>query len=266
MGGSSGGGGGAGGGGSVPIYQFSGQPQADVNAQTATSNLYNNPQAQQIYNQAQGSLGGIPSQNTGYNPANVTQQGLNVQDAAAGLPAMMQQIYRTSFDPQQALFQSMQQQVTDQTNAQLSNQGLTGSPFAAGIMGQNLSGLDINWQNNLLNREAQGAQAISGLESQFGKSQQTSAALQFQGPQSQMETSSALSNLNSAVLAQDQQAIGDWLNYLTAGTQAGATAASEQMALNDQSLTAQQMNMQQQQAQQQMGMSLLSGIAGKAGG
>lgn len=55
--------------------------------------------------------------------------GVNVQDAAAGLPYMGQQIYQQAFDPQQALLQQMQQQVTDQTNAQLANSGLIGSPF-----------------------------------------------------------------------------------------------------------------------------------------
>lgn len=251
----------------MPVYQFANQPQTDFNATAATSNLYNNPQAQNIYNQAQGSIGGIPQNNTGYNPANVTQQGINVQDASSGLPYMAQQIYQTGFDPQQALFQGVQQQVTDQTNAQLSNQGLQGSPFAAGIMGQNLSGLDVNWQNNLLNRETQAAGAINPTIQQYGQSQQQSAGLQQSGPQSQMEASAALSGLNSAALAQDQQAIGDWLQYLGQGTQASGTAAQEQMSLNSQALQAQGMNMQANQASQQQTMGMLGqGLSLMAGG
>lgn len=267
--GGSGGSGASGGGGSVPVYQFSNAPTADFNATAATSNLYNNPQAQNIYNQAQGSLGGIPSQSTGYNPQNVTQQGLNVQDASAGLPFMAQQIYQTGFDPQQALFQSMQQQVTDQTNAQLANQGLQGSPFAAGVMGQNLSGLDINWQNNQLSREAQAAQAINPTINQYGQSQQQSAALQQSGPQSQMSVSDFLSGLNSQVLGQSQMAIGDWLSYLSGATTAAGTAAQEQMGLNQQALTAQGMNMQANQASQAQtlgALGQLGGIGGMMGG
>jgi hypothetical protein len=271
--GGSGGSGSSGGGGSVPVYQYANQPTADFNATAATSNLYNNPQAQNIYNQAQGSVGGIPQNNTGFDPQNVTQMGVNVQDAAAGLPYMGQQIYQSAFDPQQALFQQMQQQVTDQTNAQLSNQGLQGSPFAAGVMGQNLSGLDINWQNNLLNRETQGATAVTGLEKQYGDSAQMAAGLQFQGPQDQMTTSSALSGLNSQALGQSQMAIGDWLNYLQGGTQAAGTAASEQMQLNAQALQAQGMNMQANQASQaqtlglaQQGLSGISGLMSGKGG
>jgi hypothetical protein len=266
MGGSSGGGG-AGGGSSVPIYQPSGQPQADVNAQGAISNIYNNPEFQKIYGQAQGSVGGIPGMNTGYDPRNVTQQGINLQDAASGLPYMMQQIYQTAFDPQQALFQQMQQQVTDQTNAGLAQSGLTGSPYAEGIRGQNMAALDTNWQDHLLSREAQGAQSIDQLLGQYGKANIESAGLQFQGPQSQIQISEALAGLNQAVQSQNQQAVSDWLQYLSQGTQAGSAAAQQQMSLNEQSLQAQQMNMQKEMQFMNMGMGLLGPMlsAGKGG-
>jgi|GEM_PF-7028362 len=58
----SGGSGATGGGGSVPVYQYANQPAADFNATAAISNLYNNPGFQNIYNQAQGSVGGIPAE------------------------------------------------------------------------------------------------------------------------------------------------------------------------------------------------------------
>jgi len=267
MGGSSGGGGGKGG-SAVPIYQYGNMPTADYNATAAISNLYNDPQNQQIYNQAQGSLGGIPQYNTGYNPANVTQQGINVQDASAGLPYMAQQIGAAGFDPQGALFQRMQQQITDQTNSSLAQQGLQGSPFAQGIMGQNLASLDANWQQQALDRMIKSAESASGLVNQFGKSQQQSAALQQAGPQSQMDVSNFLSGLNATRLSQAQQAITDWLGYLQGGTQASSAAAQEQMALNDQELKAHQMNNERAMGIAKMAIggaqSLMGGMRGKA--
>ena len=63
-------------------------------------------------------------------------------------------IYQTAFDPQQALFNQLTQQTTDQTRAADSARGLAMSPYSVGNESQALSNFDINWQNQQLQRSA----------------------------------------------------------------------------------------------------------------
>jgi hypothetical protein len=80
------------------------------------------------------------------------------EGAAAGLYGAGQGILNTAFDPQQALYNRTQQQVMDQANAVNAMSGLSGSPYGAGVAGHTLSNFNIDWQNNLLQRQLQGVQ------------------------------------------------------------------------------------------------------------
>lgn len=74
-----------------------------------------------------------------------------------------QQIMTTAMDPQNALYDRSKQQMTDQVRASLAARGLDMSGAGAGIENQALSNFNIDWQNNLLNRQVAGAGAYTGL-------------------------------------------------------------------------------------------------------
>lgn len=73
------------------------------------------------------------------------------------------QILSTGFDPQSSLYNQLQQQTLDQSNATNSMYGLGSSPYGAGVANQNLSGFNINWQNQQLQRELQAAQGYGSI-------------------------------------------------------------------------------------------------------
>lgn len=99
------------------------------------------------------------------NPA-VTAAQRYGQDTAEQLIGTGEQIQNAAFDPQQALYQRTQQQLQDQTNVNLANSGVASTPYGQSVLGNTLGNFNIDWQNNLLNREIQGGQAASGLYGQ----------------------------------------------------------------------------------------------------
>lgn len=310
------GGGGGGSQGGPPIYQLSGMGTADYNTQAGIANIQQNPQLQNIYNQAQGSLGYIPASPSGYNPQQIVQSGQNIQGAAAqlpqsstnvysaiqgmpgmasdvsaasqGLPYMAQQIYQTGFDPQNALFNQLQQQVADQTGSIEAMQGLGGTPYAAGLEAQNLANFDTAWQNNLLNRETQAGQsanqllqgyagdqtAAGGILGQYGQGalQSGQLAQQYgqllaqgadvmaQAPQMQSMISNALQSMASMPIQQQQQAVADQLQYLSTGNQAESVGVQAQGVANQAA--------QAQAAQMMQGLGMMGSMLGgmKGGG
>lgn len=62
-------------------------------------------------------------------------------------------ILQQGFDPQQALFNQQQNLVQQQAQAAAAAAGLGGSAYGASTVGNTLGNFDLNWQNNLLNRE-----------------------------------------------------------------------------------------------------------------
>lgn len=82
----------------------------------------------------------------------------------AGLPAA-QSILNTGFDPQRALYDRSYQQMQQQENAGAAQQGLSGSPFAAGLANDASRNFNIDWQNNQLGRETQALGAFDSATS-----------------------------------------------------------------------------------------------------
>lgn len=78
---------------------------------------------------------------------------------AANLNQYANQILGTAFDPQQALYNQLQNQVSQQAQAADAAAGLGGSAYGASTVGNTLSNFDINWQNQQLARQAQGLSA-----------------------------------------------------------------------------------------------------------
>ena len=170
--------------GGRPYYQPTGQGSADANYQALSqllsgNNTDTNALANQLYLQslqdqlgtnyapylqAAGQSGALSGQQ-----ANMAQSGAQALQGQAGVAQGQGQsafdaglnTYLTSLDPQSALFNQLQQQVTDQTNAGQAARGLGNSAQGAGELQQNLNYFDTNWQNQQLARQQQGAQALN---------------------------------------------------------------------------------------------------------
>ncbi len=91
--------------------------------------------------------------------AQIASQGGN---AGTGLMGAGQNILNTSQDPQNALYDRTLQQVQDQARAANSAAGLGMSGVGAGAEDQAVNNFNIDWQNNQLGRQIQGAQGASG--------------------------------------------------------------------------------------------------------
>lgn len=95
----------------------------------------------------------------------------NANDILGNIPGLSDasnQILKTGFDPQNALYNRTQQQLTDQLRAANAASGLSSSPYGAGLEGQGLSNFNIDWQNNLLNRMNTAAGGAATLQGAIG--------------------------------------------------------------------------------------------------
>ena len=119
------------------------------------------------------------------------QQLLNLGGMAQPLAT---QISQTAFDPQSALYNQQYQQNQQQVNAVNAQNGVAGSPFGAGLAQQSGQNFNLNWQNNQLARQAQGAGAISTLGSFASGVDQVGGALGSQGLTTQAQGSALPSN------------------------------------------------------------------------
>jgi hypothetical protein len=71
-------------------------------------------------------------------------------------------ILNLGLDPQQALYSRTAQQVTDAQQAANAAAGIGSSPYGAGVAGQTAANFNIDWQNNLLGRQATAGQTAAG--------------------------------------------------------------------------------------------------------
>lgn len=82
------------------------------------------------------------------------------------------QLYQMGFDPQQALYNKLQQQNTDQSAVMASMYGVGSSPYGAGLADQSNTNFNINWQNQQLQRALDASQGIgrdvTGAQQMYG--------------------------------------------------------------------------------------------------
>jgi len=193
-----------------------------------------------------------------YQPYVQQQQQLGQSYGAAGqqLQQAGQQLYQTAFDPQQALYNRTQQQVGDQANAISSQYGLGQSGAGAGMAQQANENFNIDWQNQQLQRQTQGAQGLAalsqqGLQDQGQASQIPLTAQQYAAAQPGANASAYASGLATAMSPYQQQQ-NQAIPYMNYGSGAGANAYSNTLAGN------------QFAAQQQAGA--LKGLGNAVGG
>lgn len=82
---------------------------------------------------------------------------------------LAQSIIQTGFDPQSALYSRSWQQNIDQTNAINAMNGVSGTPYGAGLMTQANQNFNIDWQNQQLGRQLS---ALGGYGSALGAATQ----------------------------------------------------------------------------------------------
>lgn len=90
-------------------------------------------------------------------------EGLAGQMGNAVLPLM-----ESGFDPRAALFNRTEGRLMDQTNAINSMSGVGGTPYGASVGANAMSNFDIDWQNQQLARQAQGAAAAGNAANTAG--------------------------------------------------------------------------------------------------
>lgn len=116
------------------------------------------------------------------------QQGYNAYGAANQLygqmgqiPGLENQLVGSAFDPQNQLYQYLQAQNMNQTNADLAARGLNMSGAGAGIANQSNQLFNQNWQNNLLQRQLMGVQGVGALNQSSGQLGAIGSTLGTQG-------------------------------------------------------------------------------------
>jgi hypothetical protein len=132
-----------------------------------------------------------------------------------------QQILTTAFDPQNALYARTQQQVQDQAGAQLAASGVGSTPFGQGVMGQDLSNFNIDWQNNQLSRESQGLSSYDSLLGSAASGYGAATNLGASGAALPYDTSNAINNASLGALQTEQglyntptQTAGNWVQQV----------------------------------------------------
>lgn len=165
--------------------------------------------------------------------------GLMGMQGATGLQQGANSILNTAFDPQSALFNQTQQQVSDQSNAANAMAGLGGTPYGASVAANAASNFDINWQNQQLGRQRQGLQSAGSIYPEASNLYATSGGLPYSTGAN--ITGNALQGLGSAVqlgnqqYALPQQVLQDLSGYMNQGQNASQLSGQlGQMGLQEQ--------------------------------
>lgn len=235
-------------------------------AQGFTQNIVNNPYVPQYQGAAD-----FASQIGSGAAVNNFNYGNYLQSQGAGNFPMATSLWQVSADPQSALFNRLQGQVTDQTRAANAAAGVGTTPYGASVEANALSNFDINWQNNELQRMLQGGQGVTNLQGAGTNLINAGGTLNTQAPQNYLNANATpwgvyntvnqtpfqqLQNMGAfgqSASTLPQTAFSDYMSYLGAGNQAGGVAnqnAQVQLA------QAQAVNQQNQQFGNQIGAGL----------
>jgi hypothetical protein len=221
--------------------------QGGVNAYNTTQGLL--PAATAGIGQAQGQLSAADLA--------AVQSYLGLTGAIPGLTQGMgaaNAVLQQGFDPQNTLYNQQYAQQQDQQNAINAMNGVAGSPYAAGVSGQQSQNFNTQWENQKLGREesalgaygteqstvasaATGANAAASTLGTKGLDTQAQAAqlpydLALQQDQAQLQALLAQIQGTNASLAPTQQGVTDQGAYLNIGQTAGQGAINAAQANN----------------------------------
>jgi len=166
--------------------------------------------------------------------ANVGQQFTGIGGSLAGqaqgqlnqFSPFVSQALQTGFDPQRALYARQFQQQQDQTRAALAANGVGATPYGAGIEAQANNNFNLDWQNQMLQRQQTGAQTAEGLA---GAGVGNAASLLGAGTSAAQAGLGLGQSVDTQQFNAQQQAIQDFIQYAlgnTANSQAFTGAAN----------------------------------------
>lgn len=237
------------------------------------ANLYSNPYAGQFQTGA-GQAAGMGQAAAG----NQFNLGGNLAGWGQSILPYSQPLMQSAFDPQQQLYNYMQNQNLQQANVENAMAGVAATPYGAGVADQSNQLFNINWQNQQLARQLQGiqglgalGQAATGAET-AGTGMQAGAAPQWlqsamypyataqQIGGDQNQAIASLLGIAGSAQAPTQQSIMDYLTLLQAQTGAQQVFANQPA----------QLGLQQAQLEQgawnQLGTGLGSAVGWLSGG
>jgi hypothetical protein len=205
-------------------------------AQSTFQNLYNNPFANQ-WQTASNTAAGLGQ------GAALGQYGAGGAFTGAGVGTIpyAQMIMNTGLDPQNALYNRTLQQLQDQVRVGEADRGIATTPYGAGIENQALSNFNIDWQNNLLNRQIQAAGGAGDLLGRGASVAGAGGQMGYGGAQNFASFGGLPYGTYGAIGGGQNQALQNWL----ALAQGGENLAQPQ--INDYLNYLQQGNQAQQQ-------------------
>ena len=259
-------------------YQYGNLSGADAGAYGGTQGLgaynvaaQNLPQYQSLVQQGVNNpyAGGYQQ---GANATGAAQFGAGANIAGSSLSQLpnVQALIQMGFDPQQALYQQLQNQNQQQSLATLGQSGVAGTPYGQGVNNQNNTNFNLGWENQALQRASTAEQGAGSLLSSITGNTGAGLGMMQQGAGLPYNTfqginANALGTLSGAgqygqqASTIPQTQISDYLAYLSGGTgQQGVNNQTGQLGLN-------QANMAFQQ-NQQFGNQIGGGLAGLAKG
>jgi hypothetical protein len=137
----------------------------------------------------------------------------------------------TAFDPMQSLHNTQATQNLNRQNAINAMSGVAGTPYGAGVTGQNQQGFEQNWLNQMLQRQATGLQAGGAALTQGGQLGNTGLNTILSSQLAPYNTwNQQVGNQQNALLSAfnpQQNILQDTLNYLKTGQ--GASELSGQL-------------------------------------
>jgi len=137
------------------------------------------------------------------------------------------------------------------------------TPYGAGLENQALNNFNIDWQNNQLQRQIQGGQAASGLQSGAAGQYANASAMPYGAAQTiggnQFDSLRNLGGFGTSAAQIPQQQIQDYQNYLGWGTGQQGMGNQAQLGLGNWELNQANQGFNQQNA-------MFGGLGKLAGG
>lgn len=214
------------GGGSAPsIPQYSNFGAADQGSISGTQALANaGNTTSNLFNQVLPSYAGN-FQGTSYTPQQGVYAGQNLTNSVSGLPGYANQALSTGFNANNGLYTQELQQVQDQARAGQAARGIASTPYGAGLEDQAVLNFNNQWQQQQLQNQQTAAGTADSLLGQYGAGIGGGQQLAQGAAQGGVQTLAQMLQAAGYSTAQTQQAIQDYLSYLSGGTQAASSQA-----------------------------------------
>jgi hypothetical protein len=185
--------------------------------------------------------------------------GQNLVQSGQSITPYAQQVFQTSMDPQGQLYNWLQNQNMQQTNAQNAASGVGTTPYGASVADQSNMLFNINWQNQQLQRQIAGLQAGAGAL-------QTGAGIESTGLGLESQAPSLEASISAIPYSTQSNITGTNLSDLATGTNIGNIPITDLIALlSGQNYTNQVANQTSQVGLQQSALSMQQ-LAGLIGG